>query len=148
MKKLRNQSGQSLFEFALIIPTFLILVIGFTDLGRVIYFYSAVNNAVREAARYASVTQFSDETERDLEIQQKVVQFSIATPVNLSDITLFCDLNEDDQDNPCDDHITVKATFSFEPIIPIFSEILGLGGEFTITTESTMQMTPYGKYHE
>ena len=147
MKRFFRSSGQALVEFALLFPIIIFLVLGFIDLGRIVYFYSALNNSVREGARFASVTRFSNKSERDLEIQQKVVQFSIATPIELSDITLFCDLNELDQNNPCDDHITVSATLSIAPIVPLISEIIGLGSEYSITAESTMQMTPYGKYH-
>jgi hypothetical protein len=110
MKIPRDQAGQSLLEFALVIPFILALVIGFADLGRVVYFYSAVNNAVREGARFGSVTQFASGAERDLEIQQKVVDFAIDAPLDLSDVTYYCDLDETDQYNP-DDYITVTATF-------------------------------------
>ena len=148
MKSSGYQPGQSMIEFAFIIPIILVLALGFTELGRVIYYYSAVNNAVREAARYGSVTHFATGSERDLEIKQKVVEFSVVTPLNTSDITSYCDLDELDQDNPCDDHITVSATFAIEPIAPFISEIIGMGGVYTISAESTMLMTPYGKYHE
>lgn len=148
MKIPRNQVGQSLVEFALVIPLLLALVLAFADLGRVIYFYSAVNNAVREAARFGSITQFASGAERDLQIQQRVVQFAVAAPLNISDVTLYCDLDETDQDNPCDDHITVTATISIRPTVPLLTEIIGIGSEYTITAESTMQMTPYGSYHE
>jgi Flp pilus assembly protein TadG len=148
MKISREQAGQSLLEFGLVIPFILALVIGFTELGRVVYFYSAVNNAVREGARFGSVTQFASDAERDLEIQQKVVDYSIIAPMDLSDVTQYCDLDVTDQDNPCDDYITVTATFTVEPIVPLLTEIIGIGSEYTITAESSMQMTPYGSIHE
>jgi Flp pilus assembly protein TadG len=148
MKIPRNQTGQSLIEFALVIPLILALVLAFAELGRVVYFYSAVTNAVREAARFGSVTQFASGSERDLEIQQRVLHFAVAAPLNISDVTIYCDLDVTDQDNPCDDHITVTATFSVEPTFPLITEIIGIGSEYIITAKSTMQMTPYGSYHE
>ena len=148
MRILKNHIGQSIIEFALVIPIILAVVLAFTDLGRVVYFYSALNNAVREAARFGTVTQFASEEDRDLEIKQKVEQFSIATPLNLSDINLYCDLDEAVPKFPCDNYITVTATISIQPIVPLISEVIGFGSEYTITAESTMQMTPYGKYHE
>ena len=148
MKIQRKQTGQSLVEFALVIPLILALVLALVDLGRVIYYYSAVTNAVREAARFGSVTQFASASDRESEIQQRVVDFAVITPLNFSDITLYCDMDVSDQDNPCDDHITVTATFSIAPTIPLLTEIIGIGSEFTITAKSTMLMTPYGSYHE
>ncbi|MFN2216615.1 MAG: TadE/TadG family type IV pilus assembly protein [Anaerolineales bacterium] len=144
----KDHSGQSIIEFALVIPIILAIVLAFTDLGRVVYFYSAVNNAVREAARFGTVTQFASEEDRDQEIKQKVEQFSISTPLNLSDITLYCDLDESVPKFPCDNYITVTATISIEPIVPLISKVIGFGSDYTITAESTMLMTPYGKYHE
>lgn len=51
----RNEAGQSLAEFALVIPVFLVLVLGMFDFGRVVWANSALSNAAREGARYAIV---------------------------------------------------------------------------------------------
>jgi Flp pilus assembly protein TadG len=50
-----NPRGQSLAEFALTLPLLLLVVMGIFDLGRGIYFYSAVHNAAREGARYGAI---------------------------------------------------------------------------------------------
>ena len=42
-----KQKGQSLVESALIIPLVFLLIFTFLDLGRAIYYYSALGNAVR-----------------------------------------------------------------------------------------------------
>ena len=47
--------GQSLVEFALIFPMFLVLLFGMLDIGRVIWANDALTNAAREGARYAVV---------------------------------------------------------------------------------------------
>lgn len=51
----RSSRGQSLVEFAIILPVFLLIVVGILDFGRVVWANSAVTNAAREAARYAIV---------------------------------------------------------------------------------------------
>jgi Flp pilus assembly protein TadG len=51
------QRGQSLVEFAFILPAFLLLSIIIFDLGRGVYYYSAIHNAAREGARYGSVNK-------------------------------------------------------------------------------------------
>ena len=50
-----TQRGQTLVEFALVIPIFLLLAVVIFDLGRGVYYYSAVHNAAREGARYGVV---------------------------------------------------------------------------------------------
>jgi hypothetical protein len=47
--------GQSLVEFSLILPIFLVLLFGVVDAGRFVYLASVTSQAAREAARVASV---------------------------------------------------------------------------------------------
>jgi hypothetical protein len=47
--------GQSMVEFALILPILMFLLMGFFDLGRVVLGHDALGHAAREAARYAIV---------------------------------------------------------------------------------------------
>jgi TadE-like protein len=48
-------AGQSLVEFALVLPLFLAILIGMVDIGRAIWANNVIANAAREAARYAIV---------------------------------------------------------------------------------------------
>jgi TadE-like protein len=48
-------AGQSLVEFALVLPLFLTILIGMVDVGRAIWANNVIANAAREAARYAIV---------------------------------------------------------------------------------------------
>ena len=49
--------GQSLVEFALILPIFLLLIMGIVDAGRLVYTFNTVSNSARQAARVAIVNQ-------------------------------------------------------------------------------------------
>lgn len=51
----RSSRGQSLLEFALVLPVFLVMVFAIIDMGRVIWAYDNLGNAAREGTRYASV---------------------------------------------------------------------------------------------
>jgi Flp pilus assembly protein TadG len=53
----RRRPGQSLVEFALILPVLLLIFMGIVDFGRVIYAYNSVSNAAREGARIGIVDQ-------------------------------------------------------------------------------------------
>lgn len=52
-----GERGQSMVEFALAVPIFILVLVGVFDLGRAVYAYSTLNNAAREAARVAIVDQ-------------------------------------------------------------------------------------------
>ena len=58
----RTDRGQTLVEFALILPILVILLVGIFDLGHVVWTNDALSNASREAARYAIVHGGSDST--------------------------------------------------------------------------------------
>jgi Flp pilus assembly protein TadG len=49
--------GQTLVEFALVIPLVLLLFMGVFDFGRAIYSYNTISNAARDGARKAIVDQ-------------------------------------------------------------------------------------------
>lgn len=51
----KERSGQAILEFAMVSMTFLMLVFGTVDFGRIIYKYSQLQNAVREGARYGKM---------------------------------------------------------------------------------------------
>jgi len=54
-KLVRNEGAQSLAEFALVVPFFLILVFGIIDFGLGLRAYISLASATREGARYAAV---------------------------------------------------------------------------------------------
>ena len=49
----RPMRGQSLVEFALVAPMFFLLVFAVADVGRLFYVQMTLQNAVRQAGRYA-----------------------------------------------------------------------------------------------
>jgi Flp pilus assembly protein TadG len=51
----RRGAGQALAEFALVVPLFMVMMVGVFEFGRAIYYIQVVNNAAREGARYAIV---------------------------------------------------------------------------------------------
>ena len=52
--------GQSLAEFALVFPIFILIVVAIFDLGRAVFVYNGLTNAAREAVRLAIVNQDKD----------------------------------------------------------------------------------------
>ncbi|HBY06318.1 MAG TPA: hypothetical protein DEH22_00445 [Chloroflexi bacterium] len=54
LRKHKPEKAQSMVEFALILPLLLLLILGIVEFGRLLFFYSSVTSASREAARYGS----------------------------------------------------------------------------------------------
>ena len=57
----RKSSGQSLVEFALVLPILLLLILGAMDIGRIITTKIAVTNAAREGANFLSRNALLDD---------------------------------------------------------------------------------------
>ncbi len=146
MKTKRQITGQSLVEFGLILPIILLIIIIFIDLGRIVYYYSALNNAVREGARYGIVTSFASSTARQTAVRNTVAHYAVALPLNVNDISIYCDPDAKDTTNPCPitSYFTVSADIELQPIIPYFAQLIGVGSTYRIRARSTMQMTPFG----
>lgn len=72
-KKGKGERGQSMVEFALIVPLFLLLMFAIVDFGMGFYSWITVTNAAREGARIgavgkdsATITQHVKDTARSL----------------------------------------------------------------------------------
>jgi Flp pilus assembly protein TadG len=57
--------GQSLVEFALVLPIIVLLLAAFVEIGRAVFAYNTIANAARQAARVAAVNQIPDVTDCD-----------------------------------------------------------------------------------
>jgi len=55
MRTNKVTAGQSLVEFALVFPLFILLMMGLFDIGRAVFYLSTLNTAVREGTRLAIV---------------------------------------------------------------------------------------------
>ena len=53
-KSQRKSTGQSFVELAIVLPLLLFLLIGFVEVGAIIYSYLSMLDVAREAARFAS----------------------------------------------------------------------------------------------
>lgn len=123
----RHAGGQSLVEFALILPLFLLLLMGILDLGRAVAAYNSVSNAARSAARAAIVDQNED----------VVRQAAVDEAFWLNPLTVNFNPNVNG-DDPCAlmvCTVRVEVTFQYVAATPIISSIVG-----PITVSSTAEM--------
>jgi Flp pilus assembly protein TadG len=138
----RRSRGQSLAEFALVIPIFLLLMVSLFDLGRAVFAYNSVTNAAREGARFAAVNQSSS-----LIIQHAIAQTQIAetqTP-NVTVAFRAASPNADYRTNAVCSTLTLDCVAivtyqtTFRPITPLVSNIIFSGG-VTLQAQSVQQL--------
>jgi Flp pilus assembly protein TadG len=120
-----DQRGQTLVEFALILPVFILLLVGIFDFGRAIYANNTISNASREAVRLAIVDQ------NITNIKAKAVQRAASLGLTAANVTVgFYQPNG----SPavcvtpvaiaCDVQVTV--TYSYSAATPILSNLVGV----------------------
>ena len=61
----RNQRGQSLVEFAFVMPIIVLVIVAFIEIGRAVFAWNTIANAARQGARVAVVNQLSVVTDCD-----------------------------------------------------------------------------------
>lgn len=108
--------GQSLVEFALVLPLLLVVLFGILDFGRVIYAYNAISNAARTGARVAIVDQNAsviEATARDEAVGVEPVEISVAYP----------DCDEADLKVACT--VSVEVTHQWQAVTPLIGAIVG-----------------------
>lgn len=123
----RRSSGQELMEYAITVPIFLLIVFGIFDLGRVVYFASALQNAAREGARYGVVNPHDTPN-----VISRVKQRSLG--LNKNDISVSVTWN-------CPT-VLVDVDYIFRPITPIIGRLFP-GGNVNISLSSELQRERY-----
>ncbi|MDE3193874.1 MAG: pilus assembly protein [Chloroflexota bacterium] len=124
----RSDEAQALVEFALIIPVFLLLVLGFVDTSRAVFQYITLADAAREGTRYAIVhggasSSPSGPAANDAGVQAQVLRYTIGVP----SVTVAS--TWPDGTNGRGSHVSVIVT---APFVPIASQLL-LSGALAVT---------------
>lgn len=117
MKNLKNQKGQALIEFAIIMPILLMFVMGILQFGMMLNSYLTIENASREGAR-AGIIGSSDIEIRDL---------IIVTSPSLNPENLTVTITPDEASRKSGDTLTVNVTYSYKLIVPIISSFFNDG---------------------
>jgi Flp pilus assembly protein TadG len=94
MRGARSQRSQSLVEFALVSPIFLLIVFSAIDISRLLYAYTAISSAARDGARTASL---SGSLFSDCQIIQEVELVGQGFPVRMDPNSL---VGDSDPNNP------------------------------------------------
>jgi Flp pilus assembly protein TadG len=138
-RRRRGQRGQSLVEMALMLPVFLMLMLGLLDFGRVLYAQHTFHQAAREAARTALAD--ADETAaKYAAIRAAAVRAAPGTGLAASDVTgLGCSDCFYPDESGSGGRVYVQVSKEVHLLTPIVSQLLG--GSFTVEAR-TMSFIP------
>jgi Flp pilus assembly protein TadG len=111
---IRDERGQSLIEFAVILPLLLLLLCGMFDFGRLMYAYMQLNNVAQETVRLGGLGK-SD-------VQMTDFAKSYVTVVDPSQLQVT--ITPTDTVRHSGDYVTVKLQFPLAFMTPIMSNLI------------------------
>jgi hypothetical protein len=150
---MRRSYGQSMVEFALILPLLLLLIFAIIDLGWYVYNYASVNQAARNGSEAAAGLPPYEAVLEDpaLKIDDPCYQTILALAQSQVIQPLAAGVSvrypDDSFDPPrsVGNPIEVSVTYRIEPLTPLFQYIpLANGGVFTFTARSVRSIEALG----
>lgn len=145
--------GQSAVEFALAVPTFLLMIFLVMDFGRLFFVQANVQQAVLEGARYASMGTHQSGTNsgtglpytRVQSIQSYVQQqaaVSMGLGATLSSVQVSSTLGGAGSAGGPQDIEIISMTTTLPLITPLVSRFFP-GGQYTFTATATVKNEPF-----
>jgi Flp pilus assembly protein TadG len=134
-----SDAGQSLVEFSMILPIFLILLFALVDFGRGFYSWMVITNAAREGARAAAVQ--SDAATVDSKIYGS---FCASYPSDCSIDTTRMTVTKTNIQGARGGDTSIDISYSFQFVTPIGSMLTLIGGSNisapTLTAHASMRL--------
>lgn len=124
----RREGGQTLVEFALVAPIFLVLLLGIVDFGMGFKAWISITNATREGARIAAVHATCGE------VAQRTVDTS-------SDLLTLADVTVVNCEGDPGESVVVTAQYDYQYVTPLgnFVETLS-GGPLHMVASAEMRL--------
>jgi len=135
MRKRRQQArfqGQTLVEFALVLPVMILIILGVVEYGRAYYTASLLQNAAREGARYGILHPTwidSDDNPDPNNITARTRQFIVGLDVNKLTITV----SFPDGTTTRGSRLRVTVTYPCQSFVPFLRN-------YTLRGQSTMRI--------
>lgn len=118
-----GKQGQSLVEFALLLPVLVLILVGVFDLGRAFHALITISNAGREAARYGTLHNdiLDDPDEMDKLYNVAVVEAASSNmPISADDVNVLCLATGAPPKCPRDTTLQVQVDYTYTPILSFF----------------------------
>ena len=130
-----SRRGQTMVEFALLIPAFLLMTVMIFDLGRAVYYSSTLHNAAREGARYGIVHPGDV-----IGMKQAAVNYAVGMGLNTTDnVAIYVVYDPDNIGSFPPPSVTVTVTYDFYPATPLVSRFIA-GGHLHLKGDATMKL--------
>ena len=124
-----RQRAQALIEFAFVFPVFILMVLGFLDLGRAVWHYNTAALVARDAARQLELTG-------TVSLNRCEAMFVLENCTTVAPLTPEPSIVVVDVANCTSPSPGVTVTYTFEPAIPFFINNIPLEATYAIPDPS------------
>ena len=128
LRGLRGERGQSMVEYALVLPILLLLLLGIMEFGIGVFNYNTIANAAREGARYGIVHW------RDGLDVEGITEAVLALTAGLDQTALGIDSTMDDV------AVRVEVNYESQLITGMIIEAVGGDPTLNLSAVATMQL--------
>ena len=128
MNSIKNQKGQSLVEFAIVLPLLLLLLFGIAEFGIMLNSYLTIQNIAREGTRLGIIG--GSDTE--------ITSLIRTTSPNLTSADLSISITPSEGNRRSGDTLQVKVTYNYRMIVPIISALVG--NIIVLTSQTSMRI--------
>lgn len=139
--------GQTLLEFAFVLPVVLMLIFAVVDFGHLFYLQMMLQNAVQQAGRYAVTGNHAPDPNnpgQNLSRVASIIQAAeqAAPGVNFSGISISSQHGGSGNAGGPGDIVTVSLSTSMQLITPIIGRFFP-NGTYNFTVSSTFMNEPF-----
>lgn len=136
-------SGNAITEFALIFPLFILMVCAITDLSRLFYAETTLQNAVRQGSRYASTGNHQPDPLHSGQTLSRIASIDLVTQqaaigLSTSNLQISSAVGGSGSAGGPGDTVTLSLTSNVKLLTPIIAQFFN-HGQFTFTVTSTNQ---------
>lgn len=147
----RANCGQALVEFAMILPLFLVLIFGMIDIGRVIFVEVTLQNAMRQAGRFAVTGNHLPDRNNPGQNLTRVASInqiaqSAAVGLHISSVQITSRLGGVTTSGSAGGPgatVTISLTTDLQLITPLIGHFFGPNGIYTFTVSTTFRNEPF-----
>lgn len=148
-RRFRAMRGQTMIEFVLVAPLYFLLTFAVIDFGRMFFVQMSVQQAVQEAARYASTGQHMVDPKnpgqtlsRVASIAQQVEQSAIGA--NVTNVQISSAAGGAGSAGGPGDTVTVAVTTNLALMTPMVGKFFP-DGKYTFTSSATFKNEPFSQ---
>ncbi len=146
-KRIKLKAGQSMVEFAMVVPLFFLLVFGIIDFGHLFYVQMTIQNALRQAGRYAvtgnHISQGGSNLTRVASIQQIAQNAEVG--LNVGSITISTidnGITSPGAGGP-GSTVVISLTEKLQLFTPLIGQFFGPNGVYTFTASTAFRNEPF-----